>query len=213
MSELIRFTRNYNDMSSDQGHQFEFYCDHCGNGVMSPFKPSLGAKAEGLLRGIGRLAGGSVIGRVGDAAYEIRRQTRGKAWDDAFRWAVEAVKPHFIQCSRCGKWVCREVCWNTGRGLCVECAPKLEQELAASQSEAQLDQMRQKVWQTDFSRDLNVVDHVVAKCPSCGAETSGGRFCAQCGAQLTTERTCERCGTKMAAGAKFCPECGQPQGK
>jgi hypothetical protein len=211
VSELIRFTRNYDDMSSDQGHQFQFFCDNCGNGVVSPYKPNLGAKATGVLRGLGRLAGSGVLDRVGDAAYEMRRQTRGKAWDDAYRWAVDAVKPHFVQCSRCGKWVCREVCWNTARGLCVQCAPKLEQELAASQSEAQLEQMREKVKGVDFSRDLNVVDQVVAKCPNCGAETSGGKFCGECGSPLTKEKFCTRCGTKFASGAKFCPECGQPQ--
>ncbi len=26
---LIQFTRNYNDLSTDAGFQFEFYCDHC----------------------------------------------------------------------------------------------------------------------------------------------------------------------------------------
>lgn len=210
MNELIRFTRNYNDMSTDEGWQFEFYCDVCSNGFMSPWKQNLAEKAGNLLRGLGSLVGGGgVVGRISDASYHIRRDTRGKGWDEAYRWAIDAVKPHFIQCSRCGKWVCREVCWNTGRGLCVECAPKLEQELAAAQSEAELEQMREKVSKTAYTDDLNVVDRVVAKCPQCGAETSGGKFCGECGAQLTKEKFCSRCGTKMAAGAKFCPECGQ----
>jgi hypothetical protein len=30
---LIQFTRNYQDLSTDQGYQFEFSCDRCGNGV------------------------------------------------------------------------------------------------------------------------------------------------------------------------------------
>ena len=37
---LHSFTRNYNDLSTDAGFQFEFYCDCCGNGVKSSFVES-----------------------------------------------------------------------------------------------------------------------------------------------------------------------------
>jgi hypothetical protein len=205
MAELIRFTKNHQDMSTDAGYQFKFFCDLCGNGFMSPFKENLGNKARSLVRGLGRLAGG-VLDQVSDVALEMRRHTMGKAWDEQFRGAIEGVKPYFMQCSRCGKWVCREVCWN----LCAQCAPKLEQELAASQSEAELQQMRDKVKQVDFAKDLNVVDRVVAKCPKCGQETSGGKFCPGCGAPLSADKFCTRCGTKVPGGAKFCPGCGDP---
>lgn len=207
MADLIKFTRNYNDMSTESGYQFKFFCDICGDGYMSPFKENIGNKAQSLLRGLGRLTGG-VIDRVGDAAYQMRQHTMGKAWDEQFRWAIDAVKPHFIQCSRCGKWVCREVCWNEKAGLCTECAPKLEQEMAAAQSQAELEQMREKVKAVDFTKDLNVTDRVVAKCPKCGQETAGGKFCPSCGANLSPEKFCTRCGTKIPGGAKFCPGCG-----
>ena len=37
---LIQFTKNHNDHSTDKGYQFEFFCDRCGNGFMTGFKPS-----------------------------------------------------------------------------------------------------------------------------------------------------------------------------
>jgi len=32
---LIKFTRNHNDLSTDQGFQFESFCDRCGSGYQS----------------------------------------------------------------------------------------------------------------------------------------------------------------------------------
>lgn len=31
MVESLEFTHNYNDRSTQQGFQFEFFCDRCGN--------------------------------------------------------------------------------------------------------------------------------------------------------------------------------------
>jgi len=208
MADLIKFTKNYDDLSTDKGYQFKFYCDICGNGYLSPFENSKMGVASGILRGIGGLTGG-ILGRVGEATYDIQRTVGGKAHDEALKRAVEAVKPHFMQCSRCGKWVCKEVCWNTERGLCVECAPKLEQEMAAAQTEATISQMKEKVFKTDYTKDLNVVGKVVAKCPKCGAETKGAKFCPNCGAKLVAEYQCQKCGAKLTDDMKFCPECGR----
>ena len=176
-----------------------------------PVKPTVArVRCTDLLRGAANLFGG-MLSRVSDAAYEVREAVGGKAHDEAFRKAVEAVRPHFKQCTRCGQWVCVDVCWNERRGLCIECAPKLEQEMAAAQTEAQMTQMREKVMNTDYTRDLNVVDHVVARCPECNAETQGGKFCMECGARLLPEATCSRCGSTLPEKAKFCLECGTPR--
>jgi len=37
---LIRFVSNYDDLSTDKGYQFEFFCDRCGNGYMSELSAS-----------------------------------------------------------------------------------------------------------------------------------------------------------------------------
>lgn len=55
---LIQFTRNYTDHSTNQGYQFEFHCDRCGNGYRTTFKTSTTGTlstaldtASGLLEG------------------------------------------------------------------------------------------------------------------------------------------------------------------
>ncbi|MFW5878920.1 MAG: SPFH domain-containing protein [Myxococcota bacterium] len=52
-------------------------------------------------------------------------------------------------------------------------------------------------------------------CPSCKAQVPPGKFCTNCGQPMQTEpasSACSKCGNEVAAGAKFCPSCGNPQG-
>jgi hypothetical protein len=205
---MIQFVENYDDLSTDKGFQFKFHCDKCGNGYMSGFQPSVIGTAGSLLRAAGDLFGG-VFGSAGNSAYEIQRAVGGQAHDSALRAAIDEVKPNFTQCVRCGKWACNEVCWNAKRGLCASCAPKTEVEIAAAQSDAQVQQIREKVFAKDQTKDLDLDTEMVARCPKCKAQTSGAKFCPECGASLAPRDACAKCGAKLAAGAKFCPECGQ----
>jgi len=205
---LIQFVRNYDDLSTDKGYQFKFYCDKCGNGHLSRFQASIVGTAGSLLRAAGDLFGG-VFGEAGNSAYEIQRAVGGKAHDDAIATAVGEAKPNFTQCVRCGHWVCNEVCWNGKRGLCTACAPKTEVEIAAAQSDAQIEQIREKVRSKDQTKDLDLDREMVARCPKCKAETAGGKFCPECGASLAPKDACGGCGVKLAPAAKFCPECGE----
>ena len=68
----------------------------------------------------------------------MRDTVRGSTRDKALAKAVEQMKPYFKQCHNCGQWVCDQVCWNTERGLCVTCAPKLDQAMAQMQAQAQV---------------------------------------------------------------------------
>ena len=204
---LISFVRNYEDLSTDRGYQFKFYCDKCGNGHLSAFQSSVVGTVGGLLRAAGDLFGG-VLGQAGNSAYEIQRAVGGKAHDDAIAAAVAEVKPNFTQCVRCGHWVCNAICWNSKRGLCADCAPKTEVEIAAAQSDAQVQQIREQVFAKDQTKELDLERTMVARCPKCKAETAGGKFCPECGASLAPHDACGACGAKLAAGAKFCPECG-----
>jgi hypothetical protein len=208
---LIRFTQNHQDMSTDRGYQFKFFCDRCGNGHLSDFETSMTGMAGGLLRAAGSIFGG-VFSSAGNSAYEIQRSVAGKAHDDAMRRAVEQAKQVFHQCNRCGKWVCPDVCWNSRRGLCMECAPDVEQEMAAAQAQATKDQIWQKASQTDYTGKLDMEREVTAYCPECGAKTQGAKFCPSCGKPLRAKAECSRCGTEAEVGTKFCPECGNRLG-
>src|SRR5438309_1473181 len=112
---LIQFTKNYTDHSNGQGFQFEFHCDKCGNGYRSGFQASKLGMAAGFMRAAASLFGGSSLWGAANAGDQVKDALRGKAWDDAFAAAIDEAKGHFHQCTRCGSWVCPEVCWNEGR--------------------------------------------------------------------------------------------------
>ena len=224
---LIPFVRNYEDLSTDRGYQFKFYCDKCGNGYLSRFQPSAIGTAGSLLRAAGDLFGGWASS-AGNSAYEMQRAVGGKAHDNALQTAVEEGKQHFHQCSRCGKWVCPEVCWNASAGQCEECAPDYQEELASSHAQAKADaareQLHEKARSTDYASkiDMSAGSHVraptraeqqataqAANCSSCGAEVGKAKFCPECGTPTKPARpTCAGCGHQPESPTKFCPECG-----
>ena len=204
----VPYTDNYTDHSTDAGYQFEFICERCGNGYKSSFDASALGIGTKVLSGLSGLLGGRGSTAAG-SAEQLRDLTNSQAKDKALRKAVEEIAPLFNQCHRCGSWVCKEICWNGDAGLCVQCAPKVEQELGAMQSAAQLQQLQEKVSQTDYASDIDVTQKQVALCPHCGKETdAGAKFCGECGKSLAAELECPKCGRKAEAGTKFCAECG-----
>lgn len=227
-SAMIQFVNNYEDLSTDRGYQFKFCCDKCGNGYMSRFEVSTLGTASSLLRAAGNLLGGWA-GSAADSAYEIQRAVGGKAHDEALQRAVQQGKNHFHQCTRCGRWVCPEVCWNESAGLCEECAPDFQEELAASHANAKADAAREqlhlKAQGTDYAGKIDMGEdaHVKAPkrgkqpadatCASCGAEVGGAKFCPECGTPVKPKKAvCAVCGHKPVSPVKFCPECGDKMG-
>jgi hypothetical protein len=204
----IEFTQNHQDLSTDLGFQFKFFCERCGDGFMSSFDRNVLGTAGGLLRSASGFLG-EVFGRAADSAYEIQRAVGGPAHDAALRAAVEEIKPLFKKCRRCGNWQCEKSCWNPAASMCKNCAPVAEEEETSIRSAAVRDQV---------SNDLNVEEEarIAAKgravntpCPKCGAATLGQKFCPDCGTKLAgATRFCAGCGGKLAPNAKFCGDCG-----
>jgi hypothetical protein len=208
------FTRNYRDHSNDTGHQFEFQCDKCGNGYRSSFQASaLGVGAK-IAKGLGSLFGGSKMWAAGVAADHMKDGLRGKAWDDAFKKAIEEIRPKFHQCTRCGQWVCPEVCWNEERQLCEGCAPNLAEEAAHHQANIAAEQLAHKMREVDQIAGIDPSAAMVGACPHCQARLSPGKkFCAGCGKPVGAaggKSFCAGCGAQLAAGARFCGDCGAP---
>jgi DNA-directed RNA polymerase subunit M/transcription elongation factor TFIIS len=204
---VIEFVQNYSDLSTDQGYQFKFHCDRCGNGYMSTYQANKLEAAESFLKAAGGLFGG-VLGRVSDSAYDIQRAVGGPQHDRALQAAVQEIKPLFTQCRRCGTWVCHQVCWNDEKGLCKACAPILAEEMASAQATAMRSQIQEKAYASDQTQSANVSIPTTARCPQCSAATAGGKFCPECGAALNTKATCSSCQAEIPAGSKFCSECG-----
>ena len=64
---LHSFTRNYNDLSTEAGFQFEYFCDCCGNGFKSSFMESSTYGKQQKTRRFGGLSGtiGGIMGSFG----------------------------------------------------------------------------------------------------------------------------------------------------
>jgi hypothetical protein len=212
---MIQFTRNYTDRSNNYGFQFEFHCDKCRNGHMSPFIANKMGIATGFLRAAGSLFGGT-LSRAAYAGEHVKDALRGGAWDEAYADAVEEGKKHFKHCTRCGQWVCPQACWNEARGLCEECAPNLQEEAAHIQAKVSVEQAWDKARKVDQVESLDMKAHhtaAAAACPHCNARVEGGKFCSECGKPLAAAKVhCTQCGTEMKPTARFCGDCGTPRG-
>lgn len=216
MSQKIEFARNYSDQSTDQGFQFEFYCDRCGTGYRTRFQASAMGVVSSALDAAGGLLGG-VFGRAADLGERARSATWEKAHDDAFVNAMEELKPDFVQCPRCSSWVCRKSCWNTKKGLCKECAPDLGVEMAAAQASRTVEEVWAHSKMAEEDRQMLKEESwragVRASCPNCNAPLAANvKFCPECGAKIQGQAHCTQCGAKLDPGVKFCAECGTKVG-
>lgn len=212
MGERIEFTRNYSDLSTNKGFQFEFYCDRCGSGFRTRFKASVSGTITEVLDSAGSLFGG-IFNSAANVGERMRSVTWEKAHDEAFTEAMKELKPDFIQCPRCSSWVCRKSCWNVKKGLCKECAPDMGVEMAAAQASRSVEEVWAHAAMSEEDKKLaagNWRENIRASCPECEAPLqSNAKFCPECGARLKAKTECPSCGEKLTPGAKFCPECGQ----
>lgn len=211
MGDPIEFTRNYSDLSTQYGFQFEFNCDRCGNGFRTTFKPFALGNVSGVLDTASSLLGG-LFGQAADVSNRMTEAQRERAREEALIEAIGQIKPHFVQCPNCTAWVCRKSCWNEKRGLCKNCA----QDLGVEMSAAQASKTREAVWENAAvsAEDQKMVkgdwsQTIQASCPKCGApQANNAKFCPECGEKLQKAAFCPECGAKLTPGAKFCPECG-----
>lgn len=208
----IEFTRNYSDLSTDQGFQFEFFCDRCGAGYRTRFQPSALGTVSSVLDAASSLFGG-VFGNAADLSQRARSATWEKAHDEAFLQAAEEMRPEFVQCPRCSAWVCRKSCWNSKKGLCKNCAPDLGVEMAAAQAERTVEEIwahsRMAEEDRQMLREQSWRAGVRATCPQCNSPLAANvKFCPECGAKIQTDMRCAQCGAKLSPGVKFCGECG-----
>src|SRR5512136_1286748 len=104
MANKIEFTRNYSDQSTNQGFQFEFYCDRCGTGHRTGFQAFALGTVSNALDAANSLLGG-LFGKAADLSERARSATWEKAHDEAFVKAMEELRPDFVQCPRCSSWV------------------------------------------------------------------------------------------------------------
>src|SRR5512145_1301258 len=182
--EEIEFTRNYTDHSTNQGFQFEFNCNRCGNGYRSSFQPWAVGTVSSALDTASSLFGG-IFSQAANVGESVRSAAWQQAKDKAVLEAAQKIKPNFIQCPNCTSWVCRKSCWNASRGLCKNCAPDLAVAISAQQSAKAQEQIYSDV--TADAEDAKVISSVGDK---------------------KVAASCPQCQAPLANNAKFCPESG-----
>jgi hypothetical protein len=211
MDDKIQFTRNYSDLCTHRGYQFEFFCDRCGTGFRTPFKASATGTVSQVLEAASSMFGG-LFGKAADLGERVRSAAWEKGHDEAFSEAIKELQPDFIQCPRCSSWVCRKACWNTKRGLCKQCAPDLGVEMSAAQASRSVEEVWAHAAMAEEDKKLDKQQWrktIRASCPDCEAPlATNAKFCPACGAKLKDEQHCSECGALLAPGAKFCSECG-----
>jgi hypothetical protein len=213
MSDPIKFVRNHSDHSTDNGFQFEFYCDRCGSGYRSRFQNSVTSAVSGILDTASNIFGG-IFGSAAHVGDRVRSASWQRDRDNAFEKAVDEILPQFAQCPHCSAWVCRDSCWNTERGLCKNCSPDLAVEMSAAQSS----RTREAIWDNAEVAEEDqgkiaakeFAAPVKASCPNCEAPLAENvKFCPDCGTRIDAQRHCTNCGAKLQQKAKFCADCGE----
>lgn len=215
MSDSVEFVSNYSDLSTDRGFQFEFHCNRCGTGHRTRFSAWSVGTASAVLDTASSLFGG-ILGSAANVGERVRSAGWQRARDQAFKEALEDIRPKFVQCPRCSSWVCRESCWNTRRGLCKDCAPDLGVEMSAAQASRGVEEVWAHAAMAEEEKQLSQKEWratIRATCPKCEAPLAlTVKFCPECGADVRAAAICSACGSKLTPGAKFCPECGQKAG-
>jgi hypothetical protein len=214
------FTRNYADNSTEAGFQFTFYCDLCEDGYRSSFIESETHKKGRGLRSLAQGAGvlGSLLGgRLGSLGYSLERggsvlserfDGMSPEWhkehENAFERAKNEAQQHFHRCHGCRQWVC-DSCYNEDEGLCTECAPRQEIEVAKARADA----MRRNIGEVAETAVVwkGKLESKTTVCPVCGKPAGTGKFCNNCGASLALA-VCPKCGANNAQSVRFCNQCG-----
>lgn len=217
---LQAFTRNYQDNSTEAGHQFTFYCDICNDGYKTSFIESDTYKKKKGSRLLGQgasLIGSLLGGRAANIGYAAQRGSSilserfegmspewQKEHERAFELAQNEAHQHFHRCPNCNKYVC-DHCFNEDAGLCTSCAPR--QEIYVAQAHAAA--MKRNIDSAGDSATVwqGKIESKTTICPSCGKPAGSGKFCNNCGASMDLKE-CPKCGAKNSLAVRFCNNCG-----
>ena len=168
MSIRIPFTGNYSDLSNNDGYQFEFRCERCGNGFRSGFQRDMAATGQKFVQGLGRLVGYGAMYRVTSAADRfLDRSTNSEAKDKALAEAVAGITafPPVPWLRRLGV---RRGLLERSRRPVRALLPNQAHELAQLQADARRDQMREGLRNVNLIGGVDLGQQSSTRCPSCG---------------------------------------------
>lgn len=216
MTGPVAFTSYYYDESNDDGFQWRFRCERCSTEYRSSFKQNMFSRGRGALRVLRDLFGDRVgaLHKASSAAENYSHtwgSSASSTRDKAFAAAVEEIEKDFRLCGGCGSWVCGRICWNEQVGQCTRCSPLAAHQIAQAQAAARDEQIRQAARDQDWTAQLDIATPARVSCGTCGADSTGSKFCSTCGSAFNLRSECGGCGHSVQVGAAFCGNCGQPQ--
>ena len=208
MPGFTPFTSNYEDLSNNQGYQFEFRCDICGSGYRSEFiRSTLGTGSSTPRRRQQphrrRPGAARRMPRHGPGRDRPRRPGQGPP--EGLQRDHAAVPPLRAVQQLGG----RDLLQQAARA-CASTAPRTwPPRWRPSDPPVELNQMREAMQgQQVFSGDTSAR---ATECPNCGKPVGSEKFCGNCGTPLGTAK-CRKCGDELAPGLKFCGNCGNKVG-
>lgn len=197
-----------------------FYCDKCNREYRSQpdFKQTVTEDVKkgafgGLLRNV-PLVGDSMANNMEQDRYRtaMTQEELAKAWSE--------VESYFRECPTCHQILCVPD-FDEVTGYCDEDSPRRGQiaEAQAEQAAGALkgfanafglgDAMKQGMQQAQQQQAQQgvVTPGAGVTCASCGNTVAAGlKFCGNCGTPVAQEKTCQNCGTVTSAA--FCGNCG-----
>ena len=210
MAGEIEFTTNYSDLSTDNGFQFEFRCDRCGNGYRTEFDTFELSTATNVLDGAGSMLGG-IFGQAAGVAQRAKSAAWEKASDKAFRKASEEIRPNSSSAPAAAPG-CAASSAGTRRRASASSAPRPRR----GDGRAQADKSVEEVWahakMAEEDKHLTEADWregITASCPPAahprrptpGSAPSAGRTSRQ-------RSAARRAGRSSEPSARFCSGCG-----
>ena len=212
--DAIEFTRNYSDLSTDRGFQFEFQCDRCGNGYKTTFQAWTMGTVSGALDAASSLFGG-VFGQAANLGERARSATWQQARDKAL---VEAVnKSSRISCNVRNAPVgfAKRIAGIKHAAFAKIARPIWRSKFPPQQSAHDLRKFKEH-WQwmpkMRYVNEEMLAAKVQASCPNCQAPLANEcQVLSRMWGGNPGEKFCTNCGAKLAPGAKFCAECGTKQ--
>lgn len=91
-NRLPPITKQFTDEATPQYFQFTFYCDCCGEGRQTPKYPfSAADKVTDF-----------------DSFTSVQKLIYKAEYDDAYEQANKEVIGYFLECAKCGKYICED---------------------------------------------------------------------------------------------------------
>lgn len=202
----------YDISNNGMGPYAIFYCDRCNREYRS--NPSISNTVkESVTRGAlgGFLRNVPIVGDSAANQVENDRYRTDMSADElASAWT--ATKQYFRECPTCHQIVCIPDFDETS-GFCNDDSPRrAEVEAAqAQQAAAAMKGMADVFGISGAIKQSMSAAAPATPCAKCGTPMAAGvKFCPNCGTPAAQAKACANCGTAMEAGVKFCPNCGTP---